>query len=112
MDIHPGLARFAVALHHAQKLPAVPLIEARVVRDEVNRGDPPGSYILHRHIEQTAGDAPAPVALFRVDRADVGGKVLPVVEVVFDHAQAADDLPAVQAEVPAVFGFAPDTKTC
>lgn len=112
MDIHPGLARFAVALHHAQKLPAVTLVEACVVRDEVNRGDPPGSHVLHRHIEQTAGDAPAPVALFRVDRADVGGKVLPVVEVVFDHTQAADDLPAVQAEVPAVFGFAPDTKTC
>ena len=37
MDIHSCHIRFAVALHHAEKLPAVALIETGVVGDQIGR---------------------------------------------------------------------------
>ena len=37
MDIHSCHIRFAVALHHAEKLPAVALIKTGVVGDQIGR---------------------------------------------------------------------------
>ena len=106
MDIHARQIRFAVALHHAEEFPAVALIKACVVGDEVDGGDSVRAQILDRRIEERARDPAAAVRFVRIDRADVRREVLPVVKIVFDHAEPAGDRFAVEAQIPAVLGFA------
>ena len=40
IDIHSRQIRLAVSLHHAQKLPAIPLIESRMICDQVQGFNP------------------------------------------------------------------------
>ena len=45
------------------------------------------------------------IFFFRIDGTDIRSEIFPVVKVIIDDAQAADYFPAVQTEIPAVFGF-------
>ena len=90
MDVHTGHIRFAVALHHAQELPAVALIEVCMVGHEVGRRNSLAAQIFHGHVQQLARNAAAAVAFFRVDRADIGGQVGSVMEIVLNNAQTAN----------------------
>ena len=91
MEIHPAHAGLAVTLHHAQKFPPVPLVEAGVIRQQIERCNAVGAHILHHHMEQAPGDPVAAAVLLRIDGADVGGEVLPVMKIVFDDTQTAHD---------------------
>mgnify|MGYP003297959558 CR=1 FL=1 len=91
MDIHSGHIGFPIALDHTQKFPAVALIEAGVVGHQIGRGNARLPQILHCHIQQFSGNALTAVAFLRIHGADIGGQIGPVVEVVFNHAQAAND---------------------
>ena len=51
MDVHSGHVRFAIALNHAQKLPAVALVDAGVIGDQLGRGDALGPEVLHSHVQ-------------------------------------------------------------
>ena len=101
MDIHSAHFAFAVALNHAEAFPTVPLVEAGVVSDEVNGGDAFASQVGYDHVEKLAGDSLAAVGFLGVDRANIGGEILAVVEVVFDDAHAGDDHFAIKSKVPA-----------
>ena len=57
MNIHPCHIRFAVTLHHAEELPAIALIKAGMVCDKIGRGNALSPQILHRHVQQLAGNA-------------------------------------------------------
>ena len=72
VDIHPGHVRFSVTLNHAQKFPAVALIETGMVGDQIGRGNALGAQILHGHVQKISGNALAAVAFLGVDRADIG----------------------------------------
>ena len=73
VDIHPGHVRFSVALNHAQKFPAVALIETGMVGDQIGRRNALGAQILNGHVQKISGNSLAAVAFLGVDRADIGG---------------------------------------
>ena len=105
MNIHPGHIRLAVTLYHAQEFPAVPLIKTGVVGHQIGRRDSLGTQILHRYIQQLSGDALTAVTFLRVHGADIGSQIGPIMEIILNDTQTADDLVVIQTEKPAQFGF-------
>ena len=76
-----------------------------MIGDQINGIDTFFAKVCYCHTQQLSGNAAAAVAFLRIHGADIGGQIRPVVEVIFDYAQPADDFAAVQAEKPAQFGF-------
>ena len=74
--------------------PAVAFVEGCVFGDEVEFGDSGAAHGLAREVEQFARDSAAAVRLFDEERAEVGGEVFAVVEVVFDYSRARCDFSA------------------
>ena len=100
MDVHSGHIGFAVALYHAEEFPSVPLIEVRMIGHKIGGGNALCPQVFHCHIQQMPGDALTAVALFGLYGADIGGQIGPVMEVVLDHSQAANDLAVRQTKEP------------
>ena len=92
MDIHPCQIGFAVALHHAKELPSVPFIETGVVGNEINRRNAFGTQILHSHMQQVSGNAPAAERFFGIYCANIGSQIFSVMEIVFDDTRSANQL--------------------
>ena len=55
MYIHPGHIRFTVALNHAEKFPAISFIEARMVSNQINRGNAFCAQVLNDYMQQMTG---------------------------------------------------------
>ena len=106
MDIHPGQIGFAIALNHAQELPAVALIKVGMVGDQIGRGNALGPQIFHSHIQQLPGNALTTVAFLCIYGTNIRCQILAVVEVVLDHAQTANNFGSVQTKIPSQLGIA------
>ncbi len=83
--------RLPVALGHAEEIPAVPFIETGMVCDEINGRDAFRFQVVNGHVEQMASNTLAAIFFFRINGADVRRKVFPVVEIIFDNAQTANN---------------------
>ena len=57
VNIHPCQIRFAVALYHAEEFPAVALIKAGMVGNQIGRRNALSPQIFHSHVQKLAGDA-------------------------------------------------------
>ena len=55
-------------------------------------------------MKQTSCNSLSAIRFFRVNSADVGRQILPVVEVVLDDAQSTDDPVAIHTQIPSQFG--------
>lgn len=97
VDVHSCHVRFAVTLDHAQEFPAVSFVESGVISNQIGGGDALCFQIFHSHVQQLACNALLTVGFLGVNGADIGGQILPVVEIIFDDTQTADDLLTVQA---------------
>ena len=97
MNIHSRHFRLAVALNHTQKLPAVALIKARVVGDEINRGYSFLPAVLYHHMKQMPRNSSAAMIFFRVYGAHVGRQVFSVMEIVFNDSHTRHDSVTVKA---------------
>ena len=91
MYIHSAEFRFAIALHHAQKLPSVSLVKGGMVGHKIQGIDSFCFHIIANEAEQSACYPLATFIRFRIDGADVGSQIFAVMKVVFNHTQAADD---------------------
>lgn len=104
MDVKPGRFRLAVSVGHTVEFPAVTLIESGMVGYKINRRNSLGSHVLYRHVQKFACYALGSVFRFSENGADIGIQILSVMEVIIDHAHAGNDLIAIHADIPAVFG--------
>ena len=93
-------------IHHAEKLPTVPFVKANMVGNKVHGANTLFSQIFYYHIQQFAGNSVATVCVFGINCANVGCKIFAVVEVIFDHAQAPDNVTIAQTKIPSKFRFA------
>ncbi len=105
VNIHSGLPVLSVTLDRTQEHPAVSFIKPLMVSDQIDWGNTFRFQIIDRQVEQPPRDALPAVFFFRKHGADIRRQILPVVKIIFDHAQTADDPAAVQTEIPAVFRF-------
>ena len=98
MDIHSGHIWFAITLYHTQKLPTVSFVEARMVCNQINRGNSFELHICHDHTEQMTCNSFATIVLFRIDCADIWRKVFSVVKVILYDTHTAYNLVIIQAK--------------
>ena len=101
MNIHSRHFLFSIALRHAEKLPAVALVKAVVVGEEIEGGYPFICHILADEVEKLSRYSLASIRLFNINGADIGVKVVPVVKVVLDNTDAADEALPFFYHVPA-----------
>jgi len=79
-------------------------IDGKEVRKVLwERGNTVGTHVFHRHVQQTPGDPLSAAEFLGIDSTDIRREILPVMKVVFDHAQPSDDPFTVHAQIPAVF---------
>ena len=100
MDVYSGRLRLAVALHHAEKRPAVALIKGSVVGQKIERIDAAHFHVGADEMQKRARDTAASVMRLRVYGADVERKVVPIVKIVFDHAHTCDDPCILVRQIP------------
>ena len=102
MYIHSAWRVLAVAVCHAVKLPAVALIEAVVVGQEIQHRLAERRHVAAYALQQPPRNALAAMYRLNIYGADVWPQVRPVVEIVLDNAQSADYLAVVtEHNIPA-----------
>jgi hypothetical protein len=97
---------FPVAANGTEILPSAALVKAGMLGKQVHGDEPLRAQIIDRGIEQSPGDPAAAMRLLRIDRADVGSKILSLMKVVLYYPESPDDASFMDAEIPAVFRFA------
>lgn len=100
MYILSGKFLFAVTLGHTEKFPAVALIEAAVVSEQIERVNYKLMHIPTNKIQHFSSYAPAAVFFLRIHGTDIWGKILSVMEIVFDETKTADYFIFVENAVP------------
>lgn len=91
-DIHPRFSVFAVALNHAQKIPAITLVKTGVVCYKIKCADSSLFHIGGGFFKKRAGNSIFAVIFLRVDSAYIRRKIRTVMKVVFDDTASADNL--------------------
>ncbi len=90
MDIH-SLDFAADAFHIREIFPPVAFVEGIMIGDEIKRLYPLFRHIARDEREQLSGDSAAAEFFLGENRADVRGKVAPLVEVVCDDPESPGD---------------------
>ena len=105
VNIHSCHIGFTITLHHTQEFPSVFFVKTSVVGDQIDRRNTFRTQIFYCHVQQISCYALTAMAFFRVHGTDIGSQIRPIVEVIFNHTQAANDLFSIQAQIPSVFCF-------
>ena len=100
MHIHPRHLLVPVALHHAEKLPAVPLIKRGMAGNQIKRRDSERLHVRADKREKRACDAMSAELFLHIQRAEVGLQILPVMKIILNNSGAADDRTVLHHKIP------------
>ena len=105
VNIHSCHIGFTITLCHTQEFPSVFFVKTSVVGDQIDRRNTFRTQIFYCHVQQISCYALTAEILLRKNSTNIGCQIFSVVKIIFNNAQSANNLFAVQAQIPSVFCF-------